>query len=85
MDLLLRKMKTTAEDARKWSFEAKRYKEEMEVILYNASWPFTHTHTQRFFVGVACQCTTRKGGMENTDDGKGSHYRHIECKLLSWV
>lgn len=42
MDLLLRKMKTTAEDARKWSFEASRYKEEMEV-LYEASWLFTHT------------------------------------------
>lgn len=31
MDLLLRKMKTAAEDARKWSFEASRYKEELEV------------------------------------------------------
>ncbi|KAJ8654186.1 hypothetical protein O0I10_010134 [Lichtheimia ornata] len=36
MDLLLRKMKTTAEDARKWSFEASRYKEEMEALRVSA-------------------------------------------------
>ncbi|CDS03885.1 hypothetical protein LRAMOSA06840 [Lichtheimia ramosa] len=36
MDLLLRKMKTTAEDARKWSFEASRYKEELETLRVSA-------------------------------------------------
>ncbi|KAI7879195.1 hypothetical protein K492DRAFT_189020 [Lichtheimia hyalospora FSU 10163] len=36
MDLLLRKMKTTAEDARKWSFEASRYKDEMEAWRVSA-------------------------------------------------
>lgn len=36
-------------------------------------------------VDIACQCTEWKGGLDDKDAWKGSHYWHIECKFSSWV